>query len=432
MDENLYQFNDLGEVQILAFEERLIAEGIDVVYRRTIREFTHKYLSWLKGEKLFDGNLSELFPRMRTRQRGYLALPKLALEYRASVAARLHKRTARTHGTALKSFYRFAESHPLQLRRLNRKYMEGYMIYLAKLGHSPGHRLAVLACLRQYFSWLFEHGHINREADDLIRRTDFPKIPTFLPRPLSPDIDRLLQERLSASESNLHKALLLQRRTGLRVGEVYALKFDCVKTDVNGNYFLKVELGKLKTERLVPLDPTTLELVRTIQRKTKEYDPRSTYLVRYYSSRYIEVQHLQLALNDLTRDLKTERPIVSHQLRHTFATTMLSAGMNLVALRDILGHRDIRMTLRYAAITQTTVREEYFKAIKNFESKYELPEEKPLPSSDMNESVTNLMRLLKKQSARKGKGTRKKMALVIRRLQRIEADLRSIRITDFI
>ena len=44
--------------------------------------------------------------------------------------------------------------------------------------------------------------------------------------------------------------------------------------------------------------------------------------------------------------------IVPHQLRHTFATNMLRAGVSLPALMKLLGHRTANMTLRYVEITQ--------------------------------------------------------------------------------
>jgi len=64
--------------------------------------------------------------------------------------------------------------------------------------------------------------------------------------------------------------------------------------------------------------------------------------------------------SDLTA---TDGAIVSHRLRHAFATALLSGGMSVVNLMAVLGHRDHHMTMRYAAITQETVHEEYAHAL---------------------------------------------------------------------
>ena len=51
-----------------------------------------------------------------------------------------------------------------------------------------------------------------------------------------------------------------------------------------------------------------------------------------------------------------------HPLRHTFASEMIRLGMSLPALMQLLGHKDIRMTLRYVQITQLDLHREYHAA----------------------------------------------------------------------
>ena len=52
-----------------------------------------------------------------------------------------------------------------------------------------------------------------------------------------------------------------------------------------------------------------------------------------------------------------------HSLRHTFATDMLNAGLRLEVLQQLLGHRSIEITMRYARLSNTTRETEYFKAM---------------------------------------------------------------------
>jgi integrase len=52
-----------------------------------------------------------------------------------------------------------------------------------------------------------------------------------------------------------------------------------------------------------------------------------------------------------------------HSLRHTYASELLNAGMRLECLQQLLGHSCIEMTRRYARLTDTTRREEYFRAM---------------------------------------------------------------------
>jgi integrase len=65
---------------------------------------------------------------------------------------------------------------------------------------------------------------MRTSPDELIRESDFPKLPRYLPRPLSAEADRELQRRLAASQDPTAWALLLMRRTGLRTGELRNLE----------------------------------------------------------------------------------------------------------------------------------------------------------------------------------------------------------------
>lgn len=94
-------------------------------------------------------------------------------------------------------------------------------------------------------------------------RDDIPKLPQALPRYLPIDADRRLTAALTEHPDNelAALALRLQRACGLRIGELLDLELDCVhQLDGNGAW-LKVPIGKLATERMVPLDSQTLDVI---------------------------------------------------------------------------------------------------------------------------------------------------------------------------
>ncbi|HEY6290664.1 MAG TPA: site-specific integrase [Terriglobia bacterium] len=66
-------------------------------------------------------------------------------------------------------------------------------------------------------------------------------------------------------------------------------------------------------------------------------------------------------------------PISPHRLRHTWASDMLRRGMSLPALMPLMGHKDIRMTLRYLKVTQPDLQREFYKARQNLIQSYRLP-----------------------------------------------------------
>ncbi|HEY3034855.1 MAG TPA: tyrosine-type recombinase/integrase, partial [Streptosporangiaceae bacterium] len=109
---------------------------------------------------------------------------------------------------------------------------------------------------------IIEWGWAEAPTRRLVFSGDVPRLPRALPRYLPPDADRRLTEALRASPNRLRAdALLLLRATGMRIGELLDLELDCVHEVPGAGAWLKVPLGKLDTERMVPLDEDTLELV---------------------------------------------------------------------------------------------------------------------------------------------------------------------------
>lgn len=228
-------------------------------------------------------------------------------------------------------------------------------------------RRARIIRIRCYLIWLFDKEMIIADPDDLLRTSDLPKLPSRLPRPFSPEADRQIQERFAASSSIYCQALLLMRHTGIRIGELARLEYQCLENDHNGNAFLKIPLGKLDNERLVPLAPDTRRLLEKIQQQTFKNAP---YLLTPQHARSTLEYYLKKALKKATEGLDIPGPVVSHRLRHTYATQLLNAGMSLVSIMKLLGHRSFRMTLIYAAITQETVVKDYHIALKKIEAQY--------------------------------------------------------------
>ena len=68
---------------------------------------------------------------------------------------------------------------------------------------------------------------------------------------------------------------------------------------------------------------------------------------------------LRAVLSDAATHAGITAHIVPHQMRHTYATTMLRAGVSLPALMKLLGHRTANMTLRYVEITQNDLQREF-------------------------------------------------------------------------
>jgi integrase len=265
-----------------------------------------------------------------------------------------------------------------QLRR--DPHMLGWFRWLCDLRPPIGNhtREQRLLCLRRLLDDLAFQGHPVQPG--LILREDFPTRPEYLPRALSPEDDQRLQQELRRADTLYSNALLLTRVTGIRIGECIHLPVDCLRHVGPEQWALHVPLGKLHTERLVPLDSEGLRLLERIFELRALASPaflaKSTgFLLPRLGGRFALFQTLREALAIFAKraGCTDSLPISPHRLRHTWASEMLRCGISLPALMQLMGHKNIRMTLRYLKITQPDLQREFYQARQNTSQAYRLP-----------------------------------------------------------
>lgn len=236
---------------------------------------------------------------------------------------------------------------------------------------SIGDRNRRVVAVATFLTDITEWGWDDAPPRKVIFRDDVPKLPLVLPRYLPVDADRRLSAALAEHPDNelAALALRLQRACGLRIGELLDLELDCVH-EIDGNgAWLKVPLGKMATERMVPLDPETLELIDAITRIRSHgramphprYRRPAQFLFTYHGRRLTQ-QGVRREL-DHAADVAGLDHVTSHQLRHTYATVLVNAGVSLQALMALLGHVSAEMSLRYGRLFDSTVRTEYERAL---------------------------------------------------------------------
>jgi site-specific recombinase XerD len=364
--------------------ETVLTPPTATAYRNQLRP----YLTWLHQRQLlgFDPERLRRHPKR---------LPPEARAFLASLAPTTRPGTRANYTVTLRRFHAWLDEHALTPPQLHRPDLAAWSQQLHALHLHPSSHLRFLLQTRVYLRWLDERQPLASAPDDLIRPRDLPQLPQYLPRPLSPAADHELQRRLAASTAPWHHALLLMRRTGLRSAELRGLEYHCVRADAH-HPLLKVPLGKLLTERLVPLDPTAVTLIQRLQALPPRPRP---WLIPGVNGRQPKYRELHAALATVAAGLPDPAPVTSHRLRHTYATELLSAGMSLVALMRLLGHRDYHMTLRYTAITPELVGQEYAQALTQLTTKYRLPAAlPPEPDSSPVELLDHLGRWLRQHA----------------------------------
>ena len=251
-------------------------------------------------------------------------------------------------------------------------------------------RLNYLVQLRRLLQDLADNGHLLQP--NLIRREDFPPRPRYLPRPLSPEDDQRLQQQLRHTDDLESNALLLIRFTGMRIGECVDLPLDCLRQLSPDQWALHVPLGKLHTERQVPVDEAIRRILdrilalRALFCPSQLEKPPGYLLPRRRRSCQTWFQILRQTLANAARTAGCTTSVTPHRLRHTFATTMLRLGVSLPALMQLLGHKDIRMSLWYLDVTQQDLQREFHRARQSAASLHPIPK-LPLPQTTTPERV---------------------------------------------
>jgi len=405
---------DVAEIEQFLRRLSKTAEGERSRVQR--RALALKYFDWLHTRDLLGFDPRCAWPRSN------FPLPSLALRFLELLKPTHSPATVGHYQTNLRQFHIWLHASHVSVTDIGRSHVESWLQWLHERGLAAGTRIHAIQNVRAYVEWLVEERAVPAPDTELIRGRDLPKLPQYLPRPVPPDIDATLQRRFKSSGCIYQLGLLLMRRTGLRIGELIMLPFHCVRTDHRGNTLLKVPLGKLATERLVPLDPPTARLVAKLRRS----GPRKRNLLLVNTAgRKTQYQLYRQALHKACRGLTFAEPMTSHRLRHTYATSLLAAGMSLPSVMRLLGHTDYRMTLRYAAITDSTVFAEFTAALQHNAERYPtvIPVKEAPSTSDPLKMLRDVVRHLQRSAADKALDIRVARALV-QRLRRLHTDLR--------
>ena len=150
----------------------------------------------------------------------------------------------------------------------------------------------------------------------------------------------------------------------MRIGECVDLSVDCLRTLGPNQWAIHVPLGKLKTERWVPVDSLVCQLVERIRSLRPTTAPKTGRLLLFRPrGRKMLVRRIRAALRDVVSVVGISARIVPHQFRHTYGTEMLRAGVDFAAVMKLLGHKSPDMTLEYLQITQQDLQREFHLAL---------------------------------------------------------------------
>jgi integrase/recombinase XerC len=204
-----------------------------------------------------------------------------------------------------------------------------------------------VATLRKYFKFLVQEGILKANPASKINT---PKIPKHLPVVVE---DARLTQLLDSGEvftddfKGTRDKLIIEMLfgTGMRLAELLGVK----ETDINVYEGTVKVLGKRNKERIIPLNQElrTLLLKYTELKKSENFGNNSLTLIVTDKGADAYSKLIYLTVQRYLSHISTQNKKSPHVLRHTFATSLLNAGADLNAIKELLGHANLSATQIY-------------------------------------------------------------------------------------
>ena len=249
--------------------------------------------------------------------------------------------TIKVYTEALKSFLTFYNEKPVS-EITNEDVIRYNNEYILNNNLSASYQNQIVNAIKLFFSTI-------RETKIEIDKIHRPKRAKLLPNVLSKEEIKLI---LNAHSNIKHKTMLsLIYSCGLRCGELLALK--PVHIDSKRNIVL-IKNSKGKKDRIVPLSPKILELLRDYY---KMYQPTLFLFEGHLTGTPYDARSLQQVIKQAIQKVGIKKPITLHWLRHSYATHLLESGTDLRYIQELLGHNSSKTTEIYTHVSTKSLQQ---------------------------------------------------------------------------
>jgi len=234
----------------------------------------------------------------------------------------------------------------VNLRDLSPFDLERLKVDLAKEGLAPATVKHCLVLVRQVFNRAIAWGMWSGENP--VRRVKLPAVSNRRERFLSPEEARTLIGELGKHGAQTRDAALLSLSTGMRAGEIWALRWGHVDL---ANSLLHVADPKGGEPRKVVLTREAAKVISGLERAGPEeyvFPARGGGRIPGVSKAYFDAVK-RLGFNEGVTDRRQR--VTFHTLRHTFGSWLALEGIPLRTIQDLMGHKTVQMTVRYSHLT---------------------------------------------------------------------------------
>ncbi len=246
------------------------------------------------------------------------------------------------------------------IRQVNHTIIRSWIVSLMDNKITPRSVNRKISTLKSYYKFLLREKVLDINPMNKIQSPKNPKrLPVFVEES---KMNALIEDVNFANDFEGRRNLLiieLLYSTGMRRIELVNLK----ESDINfRNQTVKV-LGKRNKERLIPLHPEMVLLIKEyIEQRNKSVQAKEDFLFLTEKGNHIYPGAVYRIVKGSLEKVTTLAKKSPHVLRHTFATHLLNNGANLNAIKEILGHANLAATQIYTHNTIEKLKSVYSKA----------------------------------------------------------------------
>lgn len=264
--------------------------------------------------------------------------------------------TINSYQKDLLEFYKFN----YEKIKISKETVNNYLNWLFEREQSKSTISRKLSSLRVFYNYLLKKKIIDINYFDSIKN---PRKNQSLPKFVKEtDIDKIFQVFDISNPLGQRNLLILRMlyATGLRISELINIKYK----DINFHERTIKILGKGSKERIVVYGNNTQECLDIYLNDgyKKLNINKSEYLFLNKNGKKLTDRYVRMILDDVILKASVNMHVNPHMLRHTFATSMLNNGADLVSVKDLLGHASLNTTSIYTHVTDEMIMKVYHKA----------------------------------------------------------------------
>ena len=263
-----------------------------------------------------------------------------ALRQRMIEAMQLRGLSPGTQRSYLRAIHSLARHFNLSPDQLTPEQLRQYFLYLRNEQHLARSSSTVVLCAVKFF---YEHT-LQRPWPllDLVRAPQQRILPVIL------SVDEVRQILALVRAAHHHVCLAVIYACGLRIHEGVSLQVSHIDS---ARMVLHIHAGKGNKDRCVPLPPAALAHLRAHWRTHRH--PVWLFPARYQHSldQPMVQRSVGRAFKLALQESGLQKPATVHTLRHSWATHLLEAGVNLRIIQEWLGHHSPRTTALYTHLT---------------------------------------------------------------------------------